>query len=182
MSRKYKIKDQSYPHFVSFAVVHWIDIFTRPVYRQIVIDSLAYCQKSKGLVIYAWCIMTNHIHLIIGTSAYPMQDILRDMKRFTSKKLRESIIENEQESRKKWIIWMMKQTGMKNNNNHEWQFWQQHNHPIELSNEEMIRQRLDYLHNNPVNAGFVEKPESWLCSSAGDYCGRKGFLDVELID
>lgn len=182
MSRKYKIRDQSYPHFVSFAIVHWIDIFTRTEYREIVIDSLEYCQKNKGLITYAWCIMTNHIHLIIGTNASPIQEILRDMKRFTSKKLRESIIENEQESRKKWMLWMMKETGRKNNNNHEWQLWQQHNHPIELSNKEMIRQRLDYLHNNPVEAGFVENPEDWLYSSAGDYCGRKGFLDIELIE
>lgn len=182
MSRKYKIRDQNYPHFVSFAVVHWIDLFTRPIYRQILIDSLAYCQKNKGLVIHAWCIMTNHVHMIIGTNGSPMQGILRDMKSFTSKKLKEMIIENEQESRKKWILWMMKQTGRKNNNNLEWQLWQQHNQPIELSNETLIRQRLDYLHRNPVEAGFVQKPEDWLYSSAGDYCGRKGFLDLVLID
>ncbi len=182
MSRKYKIRDQNYPHFVSFAVVHWIDLFTRSVYRQILIDSLKYCQKNKGLILYAWCIMTNHVHLIIGTNDRSMEGILRDMKSFTSRKLKETIIGNAEESRKKWILWMMKQTGNKNRNNLEWQLWQQHNHPIELSNEQLISQRLDYLHNNPVKAGFVQNPEDWLYSSAGDYCGRKGFLDVVLID
>ncbi|TVR17755.1 MAG: transposase [Balneolaceae bacterium] len=182
MSRKYKIRDQNYPHFVSFAVVHWIDLFTRPTYKQILIDSLIYCQKNKGLVIYAWCIMTNHVHLIIGTNRLPMEGILRDMKSFTSRKLKEAIIENEEESRKKWILWIMEQTGKKNKSNYDWQLWQQHNHPIELSNEKLIHQRLDYLHKNPVEAGFVQNPEDWLYSSAGDYCGRKGFLDVVLIE
>lgn len=182
MSRKYKIRDQNYPHFVSFAVVHWIDLFTRSAYRQILIDSLKFCQENKGLILYAWCIMTNHVHLIIGTNDRPMEGILRDMKSFTSRKLKEAIIDNAEESRKKWIIWMMKQTGNKNRNNLEWQLWQQHNQPIELSNGNLISQRLDYLHNNPVKAGFVQNPEDWLYSSAGDYCGRKGFLDVVLID
>lgn len=182
MSRKYKIRDQNYPHFVSFAVVHWIDLFTRSVYRQILIDSLKFCQKNKGLILYAWCIMTNHVHLIIGTNDRPMEDILRDMKSFTSRKLKEAIIDNAEESRKKWILWMMKQAGNKNRNNQGWQLWQQHNHPIELSNGNLIRQRLEYLHNNPVKSGFVQNPEDWLYSSAGDYCGKKGFLDVVLID
>lgn len=182
MSRKYKIRDQNYPHFVSFAVVHWIDLFTRSVYRQILIDSLKFCQKNKGLILYAWCIMTNHVHLIIGTNDRTMEDILRDMKSYTSRKLKEAITDNAEESRKKWILWMIKQAGNKNRNNQGWQLWQQHNHPIELSNDNLIRQRLEYLHNNPVKAGFVQNPEDWLYSSAGDYCGRKGFLDVVLID
>jgi len=114
MSRKYKIRDQNYPHFVSFAVVQWIDLFTRSVYRQILIDSLAYCQKNKGLIIYAWCIMTNHVHLIIGTNDRPMEGILRDMKSFNSRKLKEAIAGNAEESRKKWILWMMRQAGKKN--------------------------------------------------------------------
>ncbi len=182
MSRKYKIRDQNYPHFISFSVVQWIDLFTRDIYRQTVIDSLKYCQKEKGLIVYAWCIMTNHVHLIIGTKDKPMQDILRDMKSYTSRKLREEIVNNYRESRKKWIMWMMEAAGKANNNNNDWQLWQQHNHPIELSRHEMVSVRLNYLHNNPVKAGFVEKPEYWLYSSAGDYAGRKGMIDVTLID
>ncbi|MEQ9426097.1 MAG: transposase, partial [Cyclobacteriaceae bacterium] len=67
MSIKYKIRDQTKLHFVTFAVVHWIDVFSRKSYRDIVVDSLRYCQKEKGLELYAWCIMSNHVHLIIGT-------------------------------------------------------------------------------------------------------------------
>ncbi|MEX0663017.1 MAG: transposase [Balneolaceae bacterium] len=181
MSRKYKIKDQTKPHFVTFSVVHWIDLFTRPVYANLLIDSLRHCQKNKGLTIYAWCFMTNHVHLIIGTKKNPIQDILRDFKSFTSKSLKKEIINNHQESRKKWILYLMEKTGKRNNNNENWQLWQQHNHPIELFSNKFINQKLNYIHMNPVKAGFVNKPEHWMYSSASDYCGEKGFLDVELI-
>jgi len=120
MSRKYKIRDQNYPHFVSFSVVHWIDLFTRDLYRQVVIDSIKYCQMEKGLIVYGWCIMTNHVHLIIGTKDKPMQDILRDMKSYTSNKLREEITNNHRESRKKWIVWMLEKAGKANSNNNDW--------------------------------------------------------------
>jgi len=182
MSRKYKIVDQSLPHFVTFSVVHWIDLFTRPVYREIIVDSIKYCQANKGLILYAWCIMTNHIHLIVGTNDKPIETILRDLKSYTSRKLKEAIIGNSEESRGKWMIWMMEHEGKRNKNNNDWQLWQQHNHPIELSNAVMIKERLKYLHDNPVKAGFVQSPEDWLYSSAVDYAGGKGFLDVVLID
>ena len=182
MSRKYKIRDQSYPHFVSFSVIQWIDLFIRPQYAEVLIESLSYCQKEKGLIVYAWCIMPSHVHLIIGTRKDPMQNILRDFKAFTSRRLKEVIRENKRESRKEWIVRMMRQAGKQNRNNRDWQLWQQHNHPIELSTNERLNQRLNYLHNNPVVAGFVDRPECWKYSSAGDYAGRKGLLEVTLID
>ena len=111
MSRKYKFIDQSKLYFVSFATVHWIDIFTRELYRTILIDSLKFCQQKKGLEIFSWCIMTNHVHLIIGTSGSKMEDILRDFKSFTSRELKEAIKNNNQESRKEWIVWMMERAG-----------------------------------------------------------------------
>ncbi len=117
MSRKYKIVDQSKPHFVTFSVVHWIDLFTRLVYANLLMDSLRHCQRNKGLKIYAWCFMTNHVHLIIGTKENPIQDILRDFKSFTSKSLKKEIINKQQESRKSWILYLMEKTGKRNNNN-----------------------------------------------------------------
>ncbi|MDR9366003.1 MAG: transposase [Balneolaceae bacterium] len=181
MSRKYKIRDQTYPHFVSFAVINWIDLFVRPAYREILLESISYCQKEKGLILHAWCIMPSHVHLIMSTEKDPMQNILRDLKSFTSRQLKEEIQKNPQESRKEWLIWMMKRAGIKNNNNNEWQLWQQHNQPIELSSNSKLDQRLLYLHNNPVKAGFVDRPEYWKYCSAGDYAGHKGLLEVDLI-
>ena len=181
MSTKYKFRNQELPHFVSFAVVGWIDVFTRNVYRDILVDSIEYCQREKGLIVYAWCIMTNHLHMIIGTKSKPMQDILRDMKSFTSGQLKLAIAQTPQESRKEWMLEFMHRAGKANGNNREFQFWQQDNHPIELSNNTMIDQRLDYLHNNPVEAGFVIHPEEYPYSSARDYSGEKGYLEVVVI-
>ena len=171
MSRKYKFRDQSKLHFVSFATIHWIDLFVRPEYNDILLESLKFCQKEKGLEIYAWCIMSSHVHLIIGTSDYPMQDILRDFKSYISRRLREEVGNNPTESRKEWIIWMMERAGKLNGNNKNWQLWQQRNQPIELSSNEMLDQRLNYLHMNPVASGFVNEPEYWKYSSAIDYSG-----------
>ncbi|MDR9364950.1 MAG: transposase [Balneolaceae bacterium] len=182
MSRKYKFHDSRSPHFVSFAVVNWIDLFTRREYFDIMMESLSYCIEHKGLIMNAWCIMTNHVHLIIRSETDQLQNIMRDMKKFTSKKLIKDLEDNRQESRKDWILWMFKRAGIKNSNNKLWQVWQQHNHPIELSTNEMIEKRLEYLHLNPVKAGFVKKPEDWFYSSARQYAGFSGILELEIID
>ncbi len=183
MSRTYKFHDQSKLYFVSFATVYWIDVFVRNDYRNIMLDSFRHCQAEKGLEIYAWCLMTSHVHLIIGTVGEPMQAILRDMKKHTSKKITAAIEANPQESHREWMLWMMARAGKKNPNNEQMQFWQQHNQPIELNTNEKLRQRLNYLHNNPVAAGFVEKPEYWLYSSAVDYyTTRKGLIDIIFIE
>lgn len=183
MGRKYKFHDNSKLYFVTFTVIDWIDIFTRNEYTDIIYDSIKYCQQNKGLEIYAYCIMTNHIHLIIGTENNILSDIVRDFKSFTSRKIKKEIIKNPKESRKKWILDLMEKQGPANERNKDFQFWQQHNHPIELSTNEMLEQRLDYIHKNPVTAGYVEKEEEWLNSSAGDYYGiRKGKIDLIFIE
>ena len=183
MSTKYKFRDQSKLYFVSFAVVYWIDVFIRNEYKDILLDSWRYCQKAKGLELYAWCIMSSHVHIIMGTHADNMENILRDMKRHTSEKLREAITTNSKESRREWMLWMMEQAGKKNSNNRGFQFWQQDNHPIELITPPVTHQKLDYLHNNPVEAGFVRHPEDYLYSSATDYYTEgRGLIDVHRID
>lgn len=120
--------------------------------------------------------------MIIGSEVTPLENIVRDMKSFTSGKLREAIKGNRYESRKEWMLGMMEQAGWKNSNNTNFQFWQQHNQPIELSSNKMREQKLYYLHNNPVVAGIVDKPEDYVYSSARDYYGNKGLLDIELIE
>jgi len=181
MSRKYKIRNQEELYFVSFATINWIDLFTRQDYNKILLASLRYCQNEKGLEVYAWCIMTNHLHLIIGTNDKPIQDILRDFKSYTSTQLRNEINNNPHESRKEWIKWMMERVGRKNSNNNDWQLWQQHNQPIELNTNELMDQKLNYIHENPVTAGFVAEQHHWKYSSSIDYSGGKGLLNINFI-
>ena len=182
MSRKYKFRDQDQLYFVSFAVINWIDLFVRNEYKQIMLDSWKHCQLNKGLEIYGWCIITSHMHMIIGSNQNKLEDIMRDMKRHTSEKLKEAIKSNPQESRREWLLWMMERAGQKNSNNANFQLWQQDNHPIELYDYKILHQKLDYVHNNPVEAGFVENPEDYLFSSARDYYGLPGLMDILLVD
>ena len=181
MSRNYKFRNQECLYFVTFSVVRWIDVFTRREYKDILIDSLKYCIEHKGLELYAWVIMSNHVHLIIGTQGKPLENILRDIKRHTSKKLTAAISENNQESRREWLLWFFEREGRQNPNNETYQFWQQGNHPIEIWSNQVIEQKLDYLHNNPVVAGWVDEAEHYLYSSARDYAGGKGLIDVILL-
>ncbi len=106
MSRKYKFTDQDKLYFVSFAVINWIDLIIRRKYKDIIVSSLVYCQKEKGLELFGWCIKTSHIHLFIGTSGNPMQNILRDLKRHTSETLHNAIRHNGTESRREWLLWI----------------------------------------------------------------------------
>lgn len=182
MSRNYKIRDQTKLYFVSFAVVNWIDVFLRREYKDVVVESLQYCIKYKGLEVYAWCIMTSHIHLIIGSNKEPMEGIFRDLKRHTAKAILQMIEEHNQESRKEWMLWMFRRAGSRNPSIETFQFWQHQNRPIELFNNQMMQQRLDYLHQNPVEAGFVEAPQEYRYSSAIDCTGEKGLIDVTLIE
>ena len=165
-NRGYIIRNQYAIHFITFSVIQWIDIFTRKVYADIVIDSLKYCKANKGLKIYAWCIMSNHLHLIVSTDEnYMVSDVIRDFKKFTSVSILAELKNSTTESRKNWMLWIFKKAREGNNRNKDYQFWQQGNHPIELDSSEIINSKMDYLHQNPVRAGLVRKEEDYLYSS-----------------
>ncbi|MFC0184487.1 transposase [Pseudarcicella hirudinis] len=119
-------------------------MFVRDEYKRTVLESWRYCQKEKDLEIYGWCIMTSHIHMIVGSKGRALDKVVGEMKSFTSRALRKMIENHQGESRKEWLIWMMKRAGTKNGNNNDWQFWQQNNHPIELLNDEMFHQTFLY--------------------------------------
>lgn len=169
----YKIRDQQAIHFITFAVVEWVDVFTRQAYRDILIDSLRHCQQEKGLVLHAWCIMSNHVHLLASARDGKLSDILRDFKKFTSRQIIAAIQSNEQESRKDWMLRIFQQASEANTRNSTYQFWRQDNQPKECFSPAFTAQKIDYIHNNPVEAGLVEKPEDYLYSSARAYHGKE---------
>jgi len=171
MSRKHKFCNPDRAYFVTFTVQNWVDIFIRNAYKNILVESLMYCQKHKGLEIFAWCIMSSHVHLIIRAkegSDFLLPDILRDFKKFTSKKVFSAIQENPQESRKEWLLPMFENG----------KFWQPGSYPIELWSSKVIYQKLDYIHENPVEEGIVFSPEQYVYSSAIDYADEKGLLEI----
>ncbi|MBK6264866.1 transposase [Marivirga sp. S37H4] len=181
MSRKYKFRNKEGLYFVSFATVYWIDVFVRDLYCWEILKSLDFCRKNKGMEIFSWCLMPSHTHFIFRAKENNPGDLMRDFKTFTSKKIQFLIANNPQESRKEWILWMFERAGMKNSNVKNSQFWQQNNQPIELWSPEIIDQKVNYIHNNPVEAGFVSVPHFWKYSSAIDYSGGKGLLDIDFI-
>lgn len=170
-------------HFITFAVVDWVDVFTRMEYRDIVVESLRYCQQKKGLNLHGWTLMSNHIHLIISArDGYSPSEILRDFKKFTSYHILRAIEQNSRESRRDWMLQLFKKAGQLNSRNATFQFWQQDNQPKELNSNEMLDQKLNYIHNNAVEAGLVVNAEDWLYSSAVDYAGGKGLLKIVFLD
>lgn len=178
MSRNYKFKNPEGMYFVSFATVFWIDVFIRKNYFDCIAKNLNYCAEHKGMEIYAWCIMPSHIHLVYKSTLQKPEDLLRDFKSFTSKEMVKLIEGNISESRREWLLNAFAKAGKKNSNNTYNQFWQQHNKPIELWSNEVIDQKINYIHYNPVEAGFVENEWEYLYSSARDYAGNKGLVKI----
>jgi len=175
MSRKYKFHNPEGIYFVTLTVKDWIDVFTRNTYKDILIKNLKYCQQNKGLEIFAWCIMTNHMHLIgRARDGFALSEIFRDFKKFTSKAILTAIGEDPQESRKEWLL---KQFSTPKGN----RFWQKENHPVELWSNAVIDQKIKYIHQNPVKESLVFKAENYMYSSAIDYAGENGMLEVIVV-
>ena len=182
MSRNYKFHNPEGLYFVSFAVVQWLDVFTRNEYKDILLDSLSYCQKEKGMEIIAWCIMTNHVHLVFrSVKGQKPESILGDFKRFTSKQLVKAIQENSRESRKENLLRVFKEEAAKSSNVNRFQFWRHDNKPIELWSNKVINEKINYVHQNPVEEGLVFRAQEYKYSSAIDYAGEKGLLDGILV-
>ena len=176
----YKIRNQNAVHYVTFTIVYWIGLFSRPIYHEILLENLRFYQKERGLIIYAWVIMSNHMHLIVKSSSGKLSEIIRDYKSYTSKKIIEAIKEYP-ESRREWMLWMMDRAAKKHRRNTKYQLWKHENHPEELESNKFLDQKLDYVHLNPVRAGIVQNAEDYLLSSAKDYCDIKGLVDIEKI-
>ena len=182
MSRNYKFHNPDGVYFVSFAVVEWLDVFTRHEYKAILVDSLRYCQLKKGMEIFAWCIMSNHMHLIFRSASEQKPELLLgDFKRFSSKAVLRAIASNPQESRKDFLLNRFSEAGNKASNVKRYQFWQHDNKPIELWSNKVIDEKINYIHQNPVEEGLVFRAEDYRYSSAADYAGERGILEDVIV-
>ncbi len=181
MGLKNKI-NPGYLYYLTLTVVDWVDIFTRPCYRHIIVEALAYCQQQKGLELYAWCLMSNHLHMIASAREdFHLSDILRDFKKFTSKKIVATMLEVN-ESRRAWMYNRFTYAGKNDKKIKNFKFWQEGNEAKEIHTDFFVEQKLHYIHQNPVAAEIVTEPEHYLYSSARDYAGQPGLLEVILIE
>ena len=181
MSRKYKFNDKTGLYFIFFATVYWLDVFTRQIYFNILEESMSYCRKEKGMELYAYCFMPSHVHLIFRSAKEDSSGLLCDFKKYTAKNVIKAIEENSQESRKEWLLWMFKRAGKKQGNVSKYQFWQHHKKPIELWSTAVIKQKIDYIHNNPVESGFVTDAVDWKYSSARNFQEDHTVLKLDAI-
>ena len=166
---------------MTLTIVGWIDLFTRVSLRDVIVDSLKYCQKEKGLIIYAWCLMPSHLHIIAAArEGHDLSAIIRDFKKFTNKKMIQ-LIKTEPESRRDWLLDMFEEAGRFLNRIKYYKVWQDGNMAKELLTGSMAIQKLEYIHNNPVEARIVNEASDFVYSSALAYEGKVGLIDVELL-
>lgn len=182
MPTGYQINNQEAPYFLTLQVVFWIDIFSRKTYRDIIIDSLQYCQKEKGLEIFAFVIMSNHVHLLVRSSKGKLSGTIRDFKKHTSKKIVKEIIISGTESRKNWMLNLFSNAAKMKNKKSRYQLWTHENHAIEVFSNAFIKEKIAYIHNNPVRSGIVQNPEEYVYSSAKFYAGEESELEIIPVD
>ena len=178
----YAIKEKDGIYFLTSTIVGWVDVFTRQQYRDIILDSFNYCRKNKNLNVHAYVIMSNHMHWLASAKpGFELDGVVRDFKKHTSKEIVKAIEANEKESRKEWLLNMFAFAGHTHTDNEKNKLWQKGNHPEIIYTDKFFDQKLNYIHNNPVRAGLVEQPEDYLYSSARDYKGKKGLIEIDTI-
>ena len=180
MKEGYVIRDQSLPHFLTATIVDWVDVFSRKNYRDTVIECFDFCIKNKGMILYSYVIMSNHIHMIVQSNDSKLSDLIRDFKKFTAKAILVKI-QTEPESRREWMLERFKLATESHSRNKKYQFWQLGNHAEEIYSEKFMWSKIDYIHFNPVRAGIVLNPQDYTHSSASNYVEGKGILNVEVV-
>ena len=176
MRSRYKVLDKEGIYFVTSSTIDWIPIFQEENYAEILIEVFKFYQNTKNLKIYSYVILDNHFHLIV--SAPDLSNIMRSLKRYSASK----IIAELKQGKKKEILDKLhsKKKGYKMNSSY--QLWQEGFHPQLISNLNIMRQKIDYIHNNPIRRKLVEDPCEWKYSSALDYYGKvKGLIEIERV-
>ena len=168
---RYHFTDPALPHFVTLTVLHWIPVFTRPATVDIVLNSLRHLQ-TETLKVYAWVILENHLHLAVQS-----ENIQNDLMRFKSHTAQQ-LIQYLEAHKIKTILDPLQFYKKAHKSDRTYQFWQEGSHPEWIQNTEMLKQKVDYIHNNPVKRGYVDLPEHWRYSSARSYLNEEGLIEI----
>lgn len=174
------IRDQSKAHFITPTVVDWIDVFANKPSRDCVTKSLSYCIKNKGMVLHAYVIMSNHMHMVVQSSNGDLSGLINDFKRYVAKTIVKDL-KADHGSRSEWMLARFKLAAQGNPVNKKHQFWQYGNHPEEICSDRFMRTKLHYIHQNPVRAGIVSRDSDYVYSSASNYAYGSGVVEnIEL--
>jgi REP element-mobilizing transposase RayT len=175
MSEKYKTYEADAPYFITFTLVEWIPLFAIPEFASIIVDSLKYCVANKGLLIYGYCIMPSHIHLIVQSNTNPLGSTIRDLKKYTATQI-DHILKSDEKYQDHLKIFQNKASEIKRNKHIK--IWLDGYHPEIIFSNYFFFQKLNYIHNNPVVAGLAAKPEDYYYSSARNYAGLDAPLEI----
>ena len=181
MSEKYKTAEKDKAYFVTFTIVEWLKVLQEDSFKMIVINALKFYQQNRGLLVYAYCIMPNHVHMIVqsnGTES--VSEVLRDLKKYTSKEISKKL-DADNSAFAKNALNVFRKEGERLKRIKKYKVWQDGNRPMVLFTNKFIWQKLNYIHNNAVEAGLVIKPEDYMYSSARNYADLNSVLDIELI-
>jgi len=169
---RYRIHDKTYPHFLTATINNWQPLFTRTETVDIVLDSWRFLQQETAFKIYGYVILENHLHLIAASD-----DLSRDMQRFKSYTAMR-IIDYLEQTHSTRVLELLALFKRAHKTQSQYQVWEEGNHPQLIDSETMMRQKLDYIHQNPVKRGYVDLPEHWRYSSARNYLGQEGLIEV----
>ncbi len=173
MSRtRYRIFNDRYPHFMTDTVVAWLPIFTRPNLAQIIFESWQFLQRVRGILIFGYVIMEHHLHWIASGD-----DLADQVKRFKSYTARR-IIDELEHSGYGTLLQELQYFKLRHKIDQKYQLWQEGSHPKQIENDEMMLQKLEYMHNNPMRRGYVDDPLHWRYSSARNYAGLPGMIEI----
>ncbi|TVR02145.1 MAG: transposase [Desulfovibrionales bacterium] len=170
---RYVIQEPDKPHFLTCTVVEWLPVFTRPDAVQIILDSWTYQRLHDGLQIYGYVILENHLHFV--AQAPRLDKCLGSFKSYTAARL----IELLETSKAERLLIRMRFAKQAHKRDREYQFWQEGSHAEMVYSEDMMRQKLEYIHFNPVKRGYVDLPEHWRYSSARNYLGQEGLIKID---
>ena len=170
---RYTITESDKPHFMTCTVLEWLPVFTRPETVQIVLDCWRYQREHAGLRLYGYVILENHLHFI--AQARDLSKCVNSFKSFTARQ----IIDCLQAQHVDRILGRLHFAKRAHKADREYQFWQEGVHAELVFSEAMMREKLDYIHANPVKRGYVSLPEHWRYSSAGHYAGLAGLIDID---
>ncbi len=169
---RYKIFENEYPYFLTCTVVGWLPVFTRTETVQIIYDSWEFLHNHGRLRIYGYVILENHLHLIAAGDDLAKE--IGDFKSFTARRIIDHLTANNVTMLLEQLAWHK----ARHKTDRDYQVWQEGSHPKQIQNDEMMRQKLEYMHNNPVSRGYVDEPIHWRYSSARNYAGKPGLFPV----
>ena len=170
---RFVFQEANAPHFLTLTVVSWLPVVSNPQLVTILFESLRFLQKNGSITVYGYVILENHLHMIASA-----ENLGREIGRFKSFTARK-IIDHLKEHQANDILKQLSYYKLQHKSDRDYQLWQEGSHPKKIQGEKMMRQKIEYIHNNPVKRGYVDDPAHWRYSSARNYEGLASLLDVE---